>query len=219
MLLIGRFCFRTAILAYAALLIVGAWPYHAAPLIGPPAGWASRSLGKVSIRPGMPVFNAGEPARVEWKLHALCQQIVGLRATGAEEGDDEGDEVPLYTPECPPTGFQIGVDSFRVMLLRIAKASSNRELLTAAPRGPVRRSRSVRRYIALGDWFCRAPEGGGSRFDSVRLTQQRHFQSYDSGAYRRGPVLVCRWQCSEEPAPLPRCQQLPAAAIGGKGPS
>jgi hypothetical protein len=204
MLSIGRLLFRAAILAYAAMLIVGAWPYQGVPVIGAPASWASRGLAKLSIVPGMPIFNAGEPAPVEWKLHASCHRIVGLPA--------DGGEVPLYAPECPPSGLRNGVDSLEVMLLRLVRASSERDLLMA----------SGQRYSALGDWFCRSPEAGGSRFPSVQLTQQRQLQSYDSGALRSSAVLVCRWQCSDEPVPLPRCEQLPAgseAAIVGRSQS
>jgi hypothetical protein len=211
---IGRLLFRTAVLAYAAMLIVGAWPYHAAPFVGAPASWASRALGKLSIVPGMPIFNAGQPAPVEWKLRASCQRIVGVRANGDEE--------LLYAPECPPAGFQSGVDSFKVMLLRLARGSSDRQLLAVSAAGPARQSRAVRRYTALGDWFCRASEGAGTRFPAVKLTQQRQHQSYESGALRVSPVLVCRWQCDEEPAPLPRCERLPAdaeAAIVGRSSS
>jgi hypothetical protein len=211
---IGRLLFCSVILVYAAMLIVGAWPYQGVPVIGAPAGWASRSLAKLSIVPGMPIFNAGEPVPVEWKLHASCYRIVGLRA--------DGGEVPLNARECPPSGFQSGVDSLEVMLLRLVRASSERELVMTSGRDSARRSRAVQRYSALGDWFCRAPEAGGSRFPRVQLTQQRQLQSYASGALRSSPVLVCRWQCSDESAPLPRCEQHPAdseAAILGRSQS
>ena len=206
MLSLGRVLFRATILAYAALLVAGAWPYHDVPAIGPTAAWASRILARVSIRPGMPVFNAGEPKRVAWKLAALCQRVVGVHA------GSEATEETLHSPECPPTGLQIGTDSFEVLIQRIARATNTAELLSQDGRPPNPRSRGMRRYTALGDWFCRAPEAGGSRFARIRLAQRREYQHYDTGERRSGRILTCSWQCDEAPAPRAQCLWLPADA-------
>jgi len=199
---IGRWLLRITVLAYAALLIAGAWPYQAVPLVGPASAWASYALGLVSVRPGMPIFNAGEPRPVEWKLHALCQRLVGVRADGREE--------PLYDGACPAPGPRIGTAPLEALLQRLGRATSEPRLLARSASGEVdHRSRDARRFIALGDWACRT---GSGRFRSVQLVQQRQFQSYATGAYRAAPVLECTWYCDEHPAPRARCERLPPDA-------
>ena len=196
---VGRALFRITVLAYAALLILGAWPYHDAPLLGPPAAFATDALAVVSVRPGMPIFNAGEPKPVEWKLRALCHRLVGVSRDGREH--------PLYERACPTRGPRIGTDPFEALLQRIARATSERRLLARTASGDVdHRSRDARRFIALGDFACRT----NAAFRSVRLVQQRQFQSYATGAYEAAPVLECTWYCDERPAPRANCRQLAA---------
>ena len=197
---IGRRILRTIVVCYSALLIVGAWPYRDVTLIGPAASQARRVLGSLSVRSGMEIFNAGEPRPVEWKQSALCHRLVGTLGDGTEEA--------IYDRPCPEPGPRVGSDSFEALLQRLSRATADRRLLERTPSGKVEhRSPDVRRFIALGDWLCRADDASLS---SVRLLEQRQFRSYTTGAYRTGPVLECVWYCDERPAPLPRCSRLPA---------
>jgi hypothetical protein len=199
---IGRTVLRVLVLAYAALLIVGAWPYRDVPFVGAPANQARLVLGRLSVRPGMEIFNAGQPKPVEWKQHALCQKLVGFWA--------DGREVPVFDGPCPAPGPRVGTDAFEALLQRLSRATSNRRLVERTPSGGVdHRSRDVQRFIALGDWLCRSSD---PPLASVRLVEQREFQSYAIGTFRRGSVLECNWYCDERPAPLPRCRELPADA-------
>jgi hypothetical protein len=199
---IGRTVLRTTVLAYAALLIVGAWSYPDVPLLGPSATWARHVLGTLSVRPGMEIFNAGQPKPVEWKQSALCHRIVGIRENGAE--------VAIFDRVCPSPPPRFGSDGFEALLQRLSRATLDRRLLERTPAGKVAHgSRDVQRFIALGDWLCRS---GDRELSSVRLLEQRQFQSYATGRYRSGPVLACVWYCDERPAPLPRCERLPTGA-------
>lgn len=201
---IGHLALRIAVLGYAALLIVGAWPFHAVPVVGPAAAFATRILGAVTLRPGMEIFNAGEPATVEWKLSALCHRLVGIRSDGKEE--------VLYARPCPGAGFRSGTDYFELMMQRLTRSTDERELL-AREQGEVdHRLRGVQNFMALGDFACRAGGEGRASYRRAQLVQQRRLQSYETGAYRGSELLRCTWFCDERPVPRPVCDRLPSDA-------
>jgi hypothetical protein len=198
----GRVFFRTAVLAYAGLLIAGSWPLHGTPVIGPIARVADGILAGATLTSGMIVFNAMSPERSPWKLQWICHRVAGMQPMG------EPPEM-LYAPDCPPRGTRIGIDAFASVLQRVMQFINERELLESTRGGPDPRSTSVRRVTALGDWFCRSPEAGAGRFERLRFTQRRDYQNYDTGEYRSGPTLLCEWNCRARPAPLPTCQLMP----------
>lgn len=191
---------RVAIVAWAALVVLAAWPWRDVPVLGPLSGFAERALARVSVVPGMAIFLHSQG---DEKLHAHCLRAVGMRPDGRRE--------VLYAPRCPPHGFEWGVDPLEVTMQRIVRGTPARRLLEGAPDDATRlRFLGVRRYAAIGDWFCRSPLAGAGDYASVSLTEQRVKVSYERGVYVVSDVLVCTWRCAQEPVPLPQCRLTPA---------
>jgi hypothetical protein len=191
---------RAAVLAWAALLVLGAWPWRGTPLLGALSTLAWDALERLTVRPGMAIFrnSVGDE-----KFHALCQRVEAIRADGRRE--------ILYQPTCPPVGFKAGVEPFEVVMLRIARATPRARLLESDP-DDARRLRylEVRRYAAVGDYFCHSSLAGGGDYDEVTLAEQLLTVSYRDGRRIASKVTVCSWRCGQQPVPVPHCRLAPA---------
>jgi hypothetical protein len=185
------------VLAYAALLVLGAWPSERTPVLGPLSRFAWDTLARVSVRPGMAIFqHESESDRV---LVAHCLRVVGRTA--------EGRETRLWSPTCPPRGTVFGTDYQDVVMQRATRAARVAPLLPEDGRLPRMTDPHVQRFVAIGDWFCRSPDAGAGRYDRVELTQQKLWRSYEDGRYLAGPPLVCAFDCGvTHRAPRPRCR-------------
>ncbi|MCZ6782997.1 MAG: hypothetical protein O7G30_06770 [Proteobacteria bacterium] len=195
---------RAATLAYLALLILAIWPFESTPVLGPLQGVLWRSFERAGLYPGQAIFkNSIHDA----KLASHCHVVEG-------EGSDGTTRI-LWQPECPPVGFQLGTDYGDVVLQRITRSAPVADLMRMVPRR-ARQPISVRRFAAIGDFFCHSPLVEGGPFERVTLRQRRNLRSYASGAWLVRPELVCRFDCAPGRVPLPRCDfpELPEGSPG-----
>lgn len=191
---------RAAVVAWATLLVLGAWPWRGTPLLGSLSALAWSALEHLTVRPGMAIFRN---AVADEKFHALCQRVEGVRPDGERD--------VLYRPTCPPVGFKWGVDPFEVVMVRLARATPRKRLLDDVPDDAGRlRHLEVRRYAAIGDYFCRSSLAGRGDYDEVTLAEQVLGVSYRDGHRIASAVTVCSWRCAQEPVPIPHCRLAPA---------
>lgn len=196
---------RVAVLVYLALLILAVWPFPAVPVLGSlqPVLW--HGFERVGLYPGQAVF---KNSIYDAKLVAHCHVIEG------EAGD--GTKRIVWRPECPPVGLQFRADYGDVVLQRLTRAAPVEKLMRMDPLAR-HQPLSVRRFAAIGDFFCHSPLVEGTPFASVTIRQRRTLRSYATGAFKVRPQLVCRMECT--PGALPYCDfpELPRGSPGRSG--
>ena len=146
---------RTAFLLYAAVLVAGAWPFEPTPLLGPLGSAARGLLANLAIEPGEQVF--GTPAD-DMGLIADCLEIDGKAGFSAWR--------PLYRSDCPPTTRKVALHQHHRHHVRHGSFDGVLRRWKELPEQP---GEMLRRFVAIGDFYCHSPLIEGPPRTHVRL--------------------------------------------------
>lgn len=183
---------RGAVLAYALVICLAAWPFEQTPLLGD-AGWAAqRLLARASLAAGMAVFRSSTAAD-EDQPWTTCTEFWAHSERGSEV---------IYKPKCPREGTLFFEDSFDKTVTHMLWAPKNALLqgeLFPQPGAPT----VVRNLFQLNDFFCQIRPGS----DQVALRWVqflRNFQTGEFSAFQK--ELTCVADCGRFGAPKMRCR-------------
>lgn len=160
------------LLAYAALLVLSAWPAELRPrALDRPARVARAVLGTVAIRGGMAVFEPA-PARIVRVQRNDCFRVLGL-----VEGRPP---VRLHPDEsgCFTRGLRLRIPPEAWMLRSL-------HLRTRAPLG----------QAVVGDRYCHPDGDPVPRFDEIEVLWTQPYFEIETGVEGRVHPILYRWRC------------------------
>jgi hypothetical protein len=188
----SRALLRTAILVYATLLALGAWPFPDTPFIGAVGAHARAVLAKASIEPGESVF-AG--VINDLGLVSDCIEIDGREGFGLWR--------PLYRGDCPP---ELPHDALHQLHRYHVRHGSFAPLLHPGTQLPRQPGEMLRRFVALGDYYCHSELIEGPRRSQVRLGLHQSARHLHTGALLFTGI-DCVWRCKAEALAVPECRR------------
>ncbi len=161
-----------ALVGYAALLALAAWPEEVRPgALDLPSRLANFALRKVGIVAGVPVYEPPRQRIVRLELND-CIRVRGF--------DRQGRAEVLAPPggACFTSGVRFTIPwpelALRSLLLRSTKPTNQ---------------------AAIGDYFCHGRRFRERRFAEIEVFWWVPWRDLRSGETGRTPVFVYRWQC------------------------
>jgi hypothetical protein len=151
-----------------------------------------------TVLPGMNVFT-GSAGR--YKIHQNCLVVRGRGSDGKWQ--------ELYRNACPRRGFVWRQDPIDHLMHHVTNTSWPAVLEAEAPlEAPV--ADSLRRFVALGDYFCHSSYVDAPPRQEIAVHNRLLLVRYADGALVSSPTLQCRYTCLPDVFAVPRCQQLAA---------
>ena len=194
--------FRGLVLGYVALVWLAAWPFEDVPILGSASAHARKAMQAATVLPGMTVFTGSAD---RYKIYANCLAVNGRDADGAWHA--------LYRNPCPGRGFIWRQDPIDHMMQHVTRTGWTALLKAREPLKPTIAD-SVRRFVALGDYFCHSELVDAPPRREVALRNRMLLNRYEDGEVVFSPTLECLYSCRRDVVAVPRCERQMIGADG-----
>jgi hypothetical protein len=181
---------------YVVTLGWAAWRHEIRPAIFDGVSeFARRGLAIAGIPPGVAVFSADTATAPDAKIAAICPEVRGLSADGAQTRLYPGEGIACPAPS--PRFWVHGEDIFlhrALVSLRAATASRQRD-------GGDRRGMRFARLLAgsVGAHFVASRHAGAADSERMLLLWQEARVSYESGDRSERVVALFEWHNAPNP--------------------
>ena len=143
-----------------------------------------------------------------YKIHANCLAIRGRDADGVWQ--------MLYRNPCPRRGFVWRQDPVDHLMQHVTRTGWSALFDVQEPLEPTIAD-SLRRFVALGDYFCHSKLVEAPPRRELALRNRMLLSRYEDGELVLSPTLECRYTCRRNVVAVPRCDRRPIGRDGQVG--